>query len=137
MWSICFIPYFRAADWLFSHAEDLDSAVAQVRSNYIYIYIFEYVRIKVLMLTLLLYNIGVQVLSGAAGAGSTSAGGSAQTPEGCDDGQGKYTLKAVISHIGKSTDHGHYVCHVKVDGNWVLFNDEKVRHRECLCGLYI
>ena len=90
-----------------------------------------------LLLTLLLFTLDVKVLSGAAGAGSTSAGGSAQTPEGCDDGQGKYTLKAVISHIGKSTDHGHYVCHVKVDGNWVLFNDEKVRHRECLCGLYI
>ena len=43
-----------------------------------------------------------------------------------DDGEGKYTLTEIISHIGKSTDHGHYVCHIKKDGQWVLFNDEKV-----------
>ena len=34
---------------------------------------------------------------------------------------------AVISHIGKNTDHGHYVCHIKKNGVWALFNDEKVR----------
>lgn len=44
-----------------------------------------------------------------------------------DDGEGKYTLMAVVSHMGKSTDHGHYVCHIRKGEDWVLFNDEKVR----------
>ena len=42
------------------------------------------------------------------------------------DGSGKYTLLGFISHIGKNTDSGHYVCHIKKDGEWKLFNDEKV-----------
>jgi ubiquitin C-terminal hydrolase len=29
--------------------------------------------------------------------------------------------------MGKNTDHGHYICHVRKNGHWVLFNDEKVR----------
>jgi ubiquitin carboxyl-terminal hydrolase 5/13 len=43
-----------------------------------------------------------------------------------DTGAGKYSLYAIISHIGKNTEHGHYVCHILKDGNWILFNDEKV-----------
>eukprot|EP00762_Andalucia_godoyi_P007013 ANDGO_07749.mRNA.1 Ubiquitin carboxyl-terminal hydrolase 14 len=43
---------------------------------------------------------------------------------------GKYRLCALISHMGKSTSSGHYVCHIKknVDGQdrYVLFNDAKV-----------
>jgi ubiquitin carboxyl-terminal hydrolase 5/13 len=31
-----------------------------------------------------------------------------------------------ISHIGKSVTSGHYVCHIKKDGAWLTFNDEKV-----------
>lgn len=31
-----------------------------------------------------------------------------------------------ISHIGKNTGSGHYVAHVKRDGQWVIYNDEKV-----------
>jgi uncharacterized UBP type Zn finger protein len=38
---------------------------------------------------------------------------------------------AVISHMGKNTDHGHYICHVRKNGHWVLFNDEKVRTVVC------
>jgi ubiquitin carboxyl-terminal hydrolase 5/13 len=41
-----------------------------------------------------------------------------------DDGNGQFV--AVISHIGKNTDHGHFVCHIKKNGEWALFNDEKV-----------
>jgi len=44
-----------------------------------------------------------------------------------DTGVGKYTLMAIISHIGKNTEHGHYVCHIQKEGQWVLYNDEKVR----------
>jgi ubiquitin carboxyl-terminal hydrolase 5/13 len=64
------------------------------------------------------------VVSGADSTAGASSGGAAVD---ASDGEGKYTLMAVISHLGKNTDHGHYVCHVKKDGQWVLFNDEKVR----------
>jgi ubiquitin carboxyl-terminal hydrolase 5/13 len=43
-----------------------------------------------------------------------------------DDGVGVYSLLAVITHLGKSTDHGHYVCHVRRGDAWVLYNDDKV-----------
>jgi len=43
-----------------------------------------------------------------------------------DDGDGKYILRGMISHIGKNTGSGHYVCHLKKDEKWVIFNDEKV-----------
>ncbi|XP_041377545.1 LOW QUALITY PROTEIN: ubiquitin carboxyl-terminal hydrolase 5-like [Gigantopelta aegis] len=42
------------------------------------------------------------------------------------DGSGKYKLVAFISHMGTSTNVGHYVCHILKDGKWVIFNDEKV-----------
>ena len=42
------------------------------------------------------------------------------------DGDGIYVLDGLISHIGKHTGSGHYVCHLKKNGNWVIFNDEKV-----------
>uniref|UniRef100_A0A8K9UNY0 Ubiquitin carboxyl-terminal hydrolase 13 n=1 Tax=Oncorhynchus mykiss TaxID=8022 RepID=A0A8K9UNY0_ONCMY len=35
-------------------------------------------------------------------------------------------LFAFISHIGASTMSGHYVCHIKKEGRWVIFNDHKV-----------
>lgn len=82
----------RAADWLFSHTEDLDIAVAQALAD--------------------------------AASGENKSSGSSNGD--CADGVGRYTLMAVISHIGKSTDHGHYVCHIKKKDKWVLFNDEKV-----------
>ncbi|PSK35638.1 hypothetical protein C7M61_004427 [Candidozyma pseudohaemuli] len=37
-----------------------------------------------------------------------------------------YELKAVICHKGNSPHTGHYVVFVKHDGDWILFNDEKV-----------
>lgn len=42
------------------------------------------------------------------------------------DGNGKYTLVAFISHMGTSSQVGHYVCHIKKDNHWVIFNDSKV-----------
>ena len=33
---------------------------------------------------------------------------------------------AIISHMGRNTECGHYVAHVKKGDRWVLFNDEKV-----------
>jgi ubiquitin carboxyl-terminal hydrolase 5/13 len=35
-------------------------------------------------------------------------------------------LELRISHIGKNTGSGHYVAHIKRDGKWVIYNDEKV-----------
>lgn len=42
------------------------------------------------------------------------------------NGPGKYQLFAFISHMGTSTMCGHYVCHIKKDGRWVIYNDQKV-----------
>nr|CAG4643726.1 EOG090X0181 [Lepidurus arcticus] len=43
-----------------------------------------------------------------------------------EDGMGRYELFAFVSHMGSSTHVGHYVCHMQVDGKWIIFNDEKV-----------
>lgn len=43
-----------------------------------------------------------------------------------NDGPGKYTLVGFISHMGSNTACGHYVCHIKRDGHWAIYNDEKV-----------
>ena len=61
-----------------------------------------------------------------ATATATSLPSDGAVDMGDDDGEGIYSLMAIISHIGKSTDHGHYVCHIKKNGQWVLYNDEKV-----------
>lgn len=37
-----------------------------------------------------------------------------------------YQLKAFISHMGPSTACGHYVCHIKKDERWYIYNDNKV-----------
>ncbi|XP_058466029.1 ubiquitin carboxyl-terminal hydrolase 5 [Malaya genurostris] len=42
------------------------------------------------------------------------------------DGTGKYKLVAFISHMGTSSQVGHYVCHILKHGQWVIFNDNKV-----------
>merc|ERR1712113_271271 len=42
------------------------------------------------------------------------------------DGDGKYDLMCIISHLGTATSHGHYVAHIKKNGNWYFFNDAKV-----------
>ena len=38
----------------------------------------------------------------------------------------RYRLKAFVSHKGPSVHSGHYVAHIKVKDDWILFNDEKV-----------
>mmetsp|Transcript_25074 Transcript_25074/g.34446 ORF Transcript_25074/g.34446 Transcript_25074/m.34446 type:complete len:433 (-) Transcript_25074:169-1467(-) len=88
----------RAADWLFSHLDDLDLAVAEVLGR----------------------NVS------AHGDSLSVASEVTNKVAEMDDGEGRYELVAIISHLGKNTDHGHYVCHVKKNGQWVLFNDEKV-----------
>jgi ubiquitin carboxyl-terminal hydrolase 5/13 len=81
------------------------------------------------MIAVLLSPLRCQILEGgaanAAAAAADGPGGAGNAPPPLD-GPGTYTLFAVISHIGKSTDHGHYVAHIKKDGQWAFFNDEKV-----------
>lgn len=83
----------RAADWLFSHMDDLDNAIAALTVN------------------------------------SNNTASTATSPPSTSpllDGDGKYSVVGLISHIGKNTGSGHYVCHLKKDGRWIIFNDEKV-----------
>jgi ubiquitin carboxyl-terminal hydrolase 5/13 len=42
------------------------------------------------------------------------------------DGVGRYRLKAIVSHMGSSAASGHYVCHIRVEDKWVIFNDDKI-----------
>ncbi|XP_058090686.1 ubiquitin carboxyl-terminal hydrolase 14 isoform X3 [Magnolia sinica] len=56
---------------------------------------------------------------------TTSSEQSSIDPE-LPDGGGRYKLMAIVSHMGTSTQCGHYVAHVCKDGRWVIFNDNKV-----------
>lgn len=60
-------------------------------------------------------------VSGAVGGAVVDA-----TPTTFRDGSEKYKLVAFISHMGSSTMCGHYVCHIRKDDKWVIFNDNKV-----------
>ncbi|KAM9934523.1 hypothetical protein OXX80_005894 [Metschnikowia pulcherrima] len=52
---------------------------------------------------------------------------SAQLQEEADgEPNAQYALKAVICHKGTSPHTGHYVAFIKHEGQWILFNDEKV-----------
>ncbi|XP_021287815.1 ubiquitin carboxyl-terminal hydrolase 14 isoform X2 [Herrania umbratica] len=59
---------------------------------------------------------------------TTTSSGSVPTPvdAGLPDGGGRYRLFGIVSHIGTSTQCGHYVAHILKDGRWVIFNDNKV-----------
>uniref|UniRef100_A0A3B3TNT2 Ubiquitin carboxyl-terminal hydrolase n=1 Tax=Poecilia latipinna TaxID=48699 RepID=A0A3B3TNT2_9TELE len=63
-----------------------------------------------------------------AGRSAAESEGGRDPPPGprVRDGPGKYELFAFISHMGTSTMCGHYVCHIKKDQQWVIFNDQKV-----------
>lgn len=78
----------RAADWIFSHPDEINS------------------------------------IEDAPAAAPTAPAASAEVK--FTDGPPLYELAAFVSHMGTSTSVGHYVCHIKKDGRWVIFNDEKV-----------
>ena len=43
------------------------------------------------------------------------------------DGGSRYRLEGFVSHMGANTGAGHYVCHVRGEGDqWLLFNDAHV-----------
>lgn len=91
----------RAADWLFSHMDDLDTAIAQLGTN--------------ATSAVLQEERQPQQISAVEAADIA-----------LDDGEGNYSLIGCISHIGKNVGSGHYVCHLKRDGKWIIYNDEKV-----------
>ena len=85
----------RAADWLFSHMDDLDSEISKISAG-----------------------------GGASGGASETA---KKNLSPLLDGQSSlYSLQSFISHIGPNTNSGHYVCHAKKSGTWIIFNDDKV-----------
>jgi len=49
-----------------------------------------------------------------------------QPEEKLPSGPADYELTAIISHLGSNISSGHYICHVKKNGKWALFNDRKV-----------
>ena len=55
-----------------------------------------------------------------------AAAGNDRNNSGLIDGKGEYELLAIVSHIGSNTACGHYVCHIRKEGKWVIYNDEKV-----------
>lgn len=90
----------RAADWVFSHDEQMS---------------------------------GVEEAGGNGGATEQvyPDGHGSEWPVLCSASQhspltAEYQLVAFISHMGTSTMSGHYVCHIKKEGKWILFNDRKV-----------
>ena len=95
----------RAADWLFTHVDDLGAAVAQAEAE---------------------AGLG----GGGGGAGARAFGSSGREHDGdsspCVDGAASYELFGVVSHMGGNTACGHYVAHVKSRGEWCIFNDAKV-----------
>ena len=92
----------RAADWIFSHADDLatidDEAATTTTAT---------------------------AAAAATTATAAAAGGDAKVR----DGEGVYDLLAFISHMGRNANVGHYVAHIRkpqLDGKWAIFNDENV-----------
>ena len=61
----------------------------------------------------------------AIAAAGDAAAAAAAAPVG-SDGPAQYSLVAAVSHKGASVHSGHYVAHVRRNGEWILFNDDKV-----------
>ncbi|KAL0328520.1 UNVERIFIED_CONTAM: Ubiquitin carboxyl-terminal hydrolase 14 [Sesamum calycinum] len=64
--------------------------------------------------------------SGITNMDTTPSSSGAEVDAALPDGQGRYRLIGLVSHIGTSTHCGHYVAHIYKDGRWVIFNDDKV-----------
>ena len=85
----------RAAEWLFSNMDNLDTVIANLKKK------------------------------------EEKTSDSKPKTADVEDGDGNFSLIGMISHIGKNTSSCHYVAHIKKDGKWVIFNDEKVALSEC------
>ncbi|KXS13406.1 ubiquitinyl hydrolase [Gonapodya prolifera JEL478] len=60
--------------------------------------------------------------------GASSVAPAAPVEPDVDTLPARFQLVSFINHKGSSVHAGHYVAHVWKEGNWVLFNDEKVVH---------
>ncbi|XP_019388312.1 PREDICTED: ubiquitin carboxyl-terminal hydrolase 13 [Crocodylus porosus] len=87
----------RALDWIFSHPEPEEES--ETASDVMYME----------------NNANANILTEAGSEGPRVR-----------DGSGRYELFGFISHMGTSTMSGHYVCHLKKEGRWVIYNDLKV-----------
>lgn len=65
-------------------------------------------------------------LEDSVAASQSAPSSSAQPTRPYRDGDGKYRLIAFISHMGSSSQVGHYVCHILKNDKWIIFNDNKV-----------
>lgn len=100
----------RAADWIFSHPDEVNSADDAPTASSAPPAPSEPTYSDGPASKFCLTSIQVKLL--------LSSGSSSFVPA--------YELAAFVSHMGTSTSVGHYVCHIKKDGRWVIFNDEKV-----------
>ena len=66
--------------------------------------------------------------TGEESAPASAPAAAPATVPGSKDVPAKYKLLGFISHKGPSVHSGHYVAHLRkgTEGEWVLFNDEKV-----------
>jgi len=113
----------RAADWLFSHADDpIPSADGEA--------------------------LAYAGAGGGAGGDATASAASAAVSAAASVSRGEYGLVGFLSHMGNNTGSGHYVAHVHKHaatgeptpsaaageagegGAWFLFNDAKVARSE-------
>ena len=63
----------------------------------------------------------------ALAAGDAPPDAPATGADDLDDGDARYELKGLVSHIGANTGCGHYVAHLRdKDGAFAIFDDEKV-----------
>ncbi|KJP89125.1 hypothetical protein AK88_01211 [Plasmodium fragile] len=44
----------------------------------------------------------------------------------CEDGLANYELVASIVHMGSNANSGHYMCYIKDDAQWYVYNDNKI-----------
>ncbi|GAB65252.1 ubiquitin carboxyl-terminal hydrolase a [Plasmodium cynomolgi strain B] len=44
----------------------------------------------------------------------------------CEDGLANYELVASIVHMGSNANSGHYICYIKDDSQWYVYNDNKI-----------
>lgn len=93
----------RAADWIFSNLDDLQGAVKKVLSE---------------------KESGKSSKSNSSEASSRPTYSLSETNS--SSKSAKYELVCVVTHLGKNISSGHYFSHVKIDGEWIMFNDEKV-----------
>eukprot|EP00879_Flechtneria_rotunda_P013944 GHRR01014563.1.p1 GENE.GHRR01014563.1~~GHRR01014563.1.p1 ORF type:complete len:792 (+),score=390.35 GHRR01014563.1:178-2553(+) len=70
------------------------------------------------------------VKRGESGAVAGGAAAAVDSRPSVIDGPGDYELLGIVSHMGSNTACGHYVAHIKKNGRWVIFNDEKVAASE-------